>query len=85
MGVPPRRIMIPLISGRNLSSDGTLERSTLPVAGLGKRAAGKTPPDLALVMNAWSSLPEALRAGIVAMVEAASLPVRRPSGAGEKV
>ena len=28
-----------------------------------------TDPDLAAIMAAWSSLPEALRAGIVAMVQ----------------
>ena len=31
----------------------------------------KTDPDLAAVVAAWSELPEALRAGIVAMVKAA--------------
>jgi hypothetical protein len=30
------------------------------------------PPDLAAVVDAWPQLPEALRAGIVAMVKAAS-------------
>jgi hypothetical protein len=29
-------------------------------------------PDLATVVNAWDRLPEAVRAGIVAMVKAAS-------------
>jgi hypothetical protein len=28
------------------------------------------PPDLALVVESWEELPEALRAGILAMVEA---------------
>jgi hypothetical protein len=31
----------------------------------------KTDPDLAVVVDAWSHLPEALKAGIVAMVKAA--------------
>jgi hypothetical protein len=30
-------------------------------------------PDLALVLNAWPALPDALRAGIVAMVKAAGI------------
>jgi hypothetical protein len=32
----------------------------------------KTSPDLAFVVERWNSLPEALRAGIVAMVRAAA-------------
>ena len=32
----------------------------------------QTDPDLAAVVDAWSELPEAIRAGIVAMVKAAS-------------
>jgi hypothetical protein len=32
----------------------------------------QTDPDLATVVNAWDRLPEAIRAGIVAMVQAAS-------------
>jgi hypothetical protein len=31
------------------------------------------PPDLAAVVAAWPSLPEAIRAGILAMVKAASV------------
>jgi hypothetical protein len=30
------------------------------------------PPDLAAIVDAWPALPEAIRAGIVAMVKAAS-------------
>jgi hypothetical protein len=32
---------------------------------------GQKSPDLALVIDAWSELPEAVRAGITAMVKAA--------------
>jgi hypothetical protein len=35
------------------------------------RYEGLIPPDLAAVMAAWPELPEAVRVGIVAMVEAA--------------
>jgi len=34
--------------------------------------ACKTDPDLAAVVEAWTELPEAIKAGILAMVEAAS-------------
>src|SRR5947209_7083321 len=34
------------------------------------------PPDLNLVIERWTSLPEAVRAGIVAMVQASSFPSR---------
>ena len=37
----------------------------------GQRAA-QTDPELATVVNAWDRLPEAVRAGIVAMVKAAA-------------
>jgi hypothetical protein len=33
--------------------------------------AGRTDPDLAAVIDSWDRLPEAVRAGIVAMVKAA--------------
>jgi hypothetical protein len=41
------------------------------VAAQGQRAA-QSDPDLATVVDAWDRLPEAVRAGIVAMVKAAS-------------
>jgi hypothetical protein len=34
--------------------------------------ATETPPDLAAVVAAWPTLPEPIRAGILAMVKAAS-------------
>ncbi len=42
------------------------------LAAQGKRAAQNPPPDLAAVIDAWPDLPEPIRAGIVAMVKAAS-------------
>jgi hypothetical protein len=42
-----------------------------PMAAQGQRAASND-PDLALVNAAWDRLPEAVKAGIVAMVKAAS-------------
>jgi hypothetical protein len=35
---------------------------------------GERMPDLAVVIGAWSKLPEVVRAGIAAMVEASKLP-----------
>ncbi len=49
-----------------------LRLATLPVAPLGHRAASNLPPDLTAVIDAWPDLPEPIRAGIVAMVKAAS-------------
>jgi hypothetical protein len=48
-----------------------LRKSTPSVAAHWQRAA-QTDPDLAAVIDAWDRLPEAVRAGIVAMVKAAS-------------
>jgi hypothetical protein len=53
------------------------------VAAHGKRAALQTFPDLAAVVAAWPTLPEPIRAGILAMVSAATGgPVPRPGGPG---
>jgi len=47
------------------------------VAPMAKRSDGrsrqdKRRPDLALILDCWSALPDAVEAGIVAMVKAAS-------------
>ena len=39
----------------------------------------KTDPDLAAVVAAWSELPEAIKAGILAMVKAASTTITTPA------
>jgi hypothetical protein len=44
------------------------ERPSLPQP----YGAPELPPELAEIVNAWDGLPEAVRAGIVAMVKAAS-------------
>ncbi|MGO9112708.1 MAG: hypothetical protein ACLP9L_26035 [Thermoguttaceae bacterium] len=40
--------------------------------------ASEFPPDLAAVVDAWPHLPEAIKAGIVAMVKAPSVRQRDP-------
>jgi len=64
-----------------VSADPTmpLRKQAPSLAAQGKRAAqiepplnGPDDPDLAAVMAAWPDLPEALKAGIVAMVKAAA-------------
>ena len=42
------------------------------LAAHGQRATSNPAPDLAAVIDAWPTLPEPLRAGILAMVQAAS-------------
>jgi hypothetical protein len=48
-----------------------LRKPLSPLAAHRQRAASND-PDLAAVIDAWDRLPEAVRAGIVAMVKAAS-------------
>jgi hypothetical protein len=47
-----------------------LRQAPSPVVAQGKRAAQKTPSDLAAIIDAWPTLPEAIKAGILAMVRA---------------
>ena len=52
-------------------SDNHLGQAPPPVADHLPNDTCKTDPDLAAVVEAWPDLPEALKAGIVAMVKAA--------------
>jgi hypothetical protein len=55
-----------------------LRRATSDVTAQGQRAELESTPDLAAVVAAWPTLPEPIRAGIMAMVKGASvLPQRR--------
>jgi hypothetical protein len=47
-----------------------LRKGAIALAAHGQRAASND-PDLAAVVKAWPTLPEAIRAGILAMVKAA--------------
>jgi len=65
---------------RNSLLTKDLRATIAPPAAHLPRAAAELPPDLARVVERWSGLPEALRAGILVMVEAAgpgSPPARR--------
>ena len=87
-GVFPRKQAMPA-AGIEPATDGLENRyldSIKPIGGMGLGAGGKpvypsfdptNPWDLQEVVDAWATLPEAIRAGILAMV-AASKPVEPP-------
>jgi hypothetical protein len=56
-----------MMDGRQISE---LQRNRLGLAHHLPTHTCKTDPDLAAVVAAWPALPEAIRAGIVAMVKA---------------
>ena len=61
------------------SPANSLENNALSAQGGAESGANgpkndRIDPDLALVIQGWDSLPDAVRAGIVAMVRAASTP-----------
>lgn len=65
------RILSPLPSRRkNKAPKEVAERPSLPLAQTLARET-QIDPDLARLINAWPALPEAIRAGMVAMVKAA--------------
>jgi hypothetical protein len=71
------RTINPLIKSQrseshNQSSHNGLRIATTPVSHHIPTDSCQIDPDLAAVIEAWDRLPEAVRAGIVAMVKAAS-------------
>jgi len=62
------RFCRPLHDSPTSKPDKRLGLSDLPVADHLPTDTRKTDPDLAAVVDAWPDLPEALKAGIVAMV-----------------
>jgi hypothetical protein len=66
------RIMRPRTESRNASRSKALRQSeSVDVHNL--PTDSPFPPDLAEIVTAWPNLPEALKAGIVAMVRAAKV------------
>ncbi len=76
--LPPQRFSRPSLALRNsfTSIDDTeLPTSTVSATSARSQELGPDlPPDLAAVVAAWDDLPEAIRAGILAMVRASSPP-----------
>lgn len=73
-GVTPRRILSPPHAIHKSNPQNGLRFACPPVTAQGQRATPNPPPDLAAVIDAWPELPEAIRAGIVAMIRASSPP-----------
>jgi hypothetical protein len=76
---PDTRIMIPLPDRHKSKADNTephINRRRAHPVPIDTR---KLAPDLALVVDAWPSLPEAIRAGILALVRASQPPDPTPS------
>ena len=70
MMVTHRRILSPLDDRHKDPIDKGLRIDDADMTAQGQRAARKPSPDLARVIDAWPVRPEAIRAGIVAMVRA---------------
>ena len=68
---PDLRIMRPPLQCSKGMPDNHLSQAPPPVADHLPNDTCKTDPDPAAVIDAWDRLPEAIRAGIVAMVRAA--------------
>ena len=71
-GNAARRFCRPLHDSPTNNSAKRLRLSAPPVADHLPTDTCKTDPDLAAVVDAWPELPEAIKAGIVAMVKAAA-------------
>jgi len=67
-----KRLWRPLHDSPTSKPSKRLRLSALPVADHLPTDTRKTDPDLAAMVDAWPDLPEALKAGIVAMVKAAA-------------
>ena len=73
--VPPERILSPLASSPNASKVNTLRLSPESVAHhlpTDTRHSEPVDTDLAALVDAWANLPEAVKAGVMAMVRACS-------------
>ena len=66
------RFRRPMAKSRKSNNDKGLRMATPPFGHPLATDTRQTAPDLATVIDAWDQLPEAIRAGIVAMVKTAS-------------
>ena len=67
-----------VISGDSATPSGTANPTPSSSPSSGAQNTSTTDPDLAAVIDAWPTLPEAVKAGIVAMVEAVRPTRRQP-------
>jgi hypothetical protein len=74
---PDTRIMIPRSDSANTRPAKPLRLAPPSLAAHGQRAKPDD-PDLAALIDSWDSLPEAIRAGIMAMVRASSAGKEKP-------
>jgi hypothetical protein len=72
MTVPRRRILSPLGERHKSSSQNGLRIASPDMTAQGQRATQDQPLGLAEVVAAWPTLPEPIRAGILAMIRSAS-------------
>src|SRR5271166_3787559 len=68
---PDLRIMRPQVGSSKVFASNNLRQTAPVLAHYLPTDTCKTDPDLAAVVAAWPHLPEAIKAGIVAMVKAA--------------
>ena len=79
---PVLRFRRPIQGSRNSKATKGLTKGADSVLPLCLPESTENDPDLALVMAVWPSLPEAVRAGIVAMVRAHNEANERASSGG---
>ena len=72
MRVTPRRILSPRADRHKEHEAKGLRIADPDVSAQGQRAGRIPTPDLAEIIDAWPTLPEPIRAGILAMIRSAS-------------
>jgi hypothetical protein len=72
MGVLPWRILSPPTGSHKSQLGNDLRMAQPDLSVQGQRAASNPAPDLAEIIDAWPTLAEPIRAGILAMIRCAS-------------